>query len=60
MAYQGVRDQASATFAVTNYTEGLSLDCNVDLSGSLTVQDVLGTVINELIEKGILNGTVAA
>jgi len=57
-----VRDRPSQSFAVTNWTEDLALDCNaVQLSGSVCVcADVLGTLINELQLKGILRGTTAA
>lgn len=56
-AYDGVKDQASSTFTVTNFTEALALNC--DGGAIATTDDVLGTVINELIKKGILNGSVA-
>ena len=44
-------------FAVTNITEDYALDCNGN--DDLLTADVLGTVIRELIKKGILDGTVA-
>ena len=47
----------SSTFTVTNFTEALALNC--DGGAIATTDDVLGTVINELIKKGILNGSVA-
>jgi len=53
----GVRDQSSQAFAVTDWTEDLALDCDTDADNAIA--DVLGTLINELIKKGILNGTVA-
>lgn len=52
------RDNPSATFTVTDFTEALALDC--DTSSNEQLGDTLGTVINELIKLGILNGTVAA
>ena len=54
----GKRDTIrTSQFAVTNITEDYSLDCN---SGAdLSTADVLGTLIRELIRKGIINGTVA-
>ena len=45
-------------FTITNFTESFSLD-----SGSSTneqIGDVLSTLIQTLIRKGILNGTLAA
>jgi len=54
----GVRDQPSATFTVDEWTENLGLSCNSD--ADLVICDVLGTLINELIKKGIINGTVSA
>jgi hypothetical protein len=54
----GRRDTIStAQFAVTNITEDYSLDCNAN--ADLSTADVLGTLIRELIRKGIINGTVA-
>ena len=48
-------------FTVTNLTEDLSLNCNEGFAeaGFLALQDNVGTLIRELIKKGILNGTVA-
>ena len=55
----GVRDTVNtAQFAVTNITQDYALDCNGE-AGALAVADVLGTLIRELIRKGIINGTVA-
>lgn len=54
----GKRDYIStAQFAVTNITEDYALDCNGN--SDLSTADVLGTLIRELIRKGIINGTVA-
>ena len=54
----GKRDYVStAQFAVTNITEDYTLDCNAN--SDLATADVLGTLIRELIRKGIINGTVA-
>jgi len=53
----GPRDRGQA-FAVTNFTEDLALDAN---GTTVTdTNDVLATVIAELISIGILNGTTAA
>jgi hypothetical protein len=55
----GVRDTISTSqFAVTNITQDYALDCNGE-AGALACADVLGTLIRELIRKGIINGTVA-
>lgn len=51
------RDNPSQTFTVTNFTEALSLNCNAN--DDLVTADTLGTVIQELIRLGILNGTIA-
>lgn len=54
----GKRDTISTSqFAVTNITEDYALDCNGN--SDLSTADVLGTLIRELIRKGIVNGTVA-
>ena len=54
----GKRDNIStAQFAVTNITEDYALDCNAN--ADLSTADVLGTLIRELIRKGIIHGTVA-
>jgi hypothetical protein len=54
----GKRDNVNtAQFAVTNITADLSLDCNAN--DDLQTADVLGTLIRELIRKGIIHGTVA-
>lgn len=59
----GKRDLSSQDpkFAVTNLTEDLSLDCNEAFAeaGFLALQDNVGTLIRELIRKGVINGTVA-
>jgi hypothetical protein len=55
----GKRDNVNtAQFAVTNITEDLALDCNGE-AGCLALADVVGTLIRELIRKGIIHGTVA-
>ena len=61
----GVRDTlqrvdnttVTTKFAVTNITEDYALDCNGN--DDLLTADVLGTVIRELIKKGILDGEIA-
>lgn len=52
------RDNPQATFTITNWTEGLSLDC--DGGAIATTDDVLGTLIKELIEAGVIQGSVSA
>jgi hypothetical protein len=55
----GKRDNVNtAQFAVTNITEDLALDCDGE-AGCLALADVVGTLIRELIRKGIIHGTVA-
>lgn len=54
----GKRDNIDTSqFAVTNITEDYALDCNGN--SDLATADVLGTLIRDLIRKGILHGTVA-
>ena len=44
-------------FAVTNITEDYAMDCNT--AADAEICDVLGTLIRELIQRGVINGTVA-
>jgi hypothetical protein len=44
-------------FAITNYTEDVAMNC--DTAAVAETNDVLATVIRELINQGILNGSVA-
>ena len=55
----GVRDNYSQglAFTITNLTQDLAMDCNT--AADAEIADVLGTLIRELIRKGIINGTVA-
>lgn len=46
-----------SSFTVTNHTAGLSLNCNAN--DDLLTADTLGSLIEELIAKGIIGGTVA-
>jgi len=48
----------STAFTVTNRTRDYALDCNAN--SDLATADVLGTLIEELIRAGIINGTVSA
>lgn len=53
-----VRDLRSQSFTITNWTEDLDMDCNA--SADAVICDVLGTLINELIKKGVIEGSVSA
>lgn len=44
-------------FEITNLTEDYDMDCNA--SADAVICDVLGTLIRELIQRGVINGTVA-
>ena len=46
-----------SSFTVTNHTAGLSLNCNAN--DDLLTADTLGSLIAELIAKGLITGTVA-
>ncbi len=54
----GPRDHISQRFTVTNFTEALSLDCSGASNNALG--DALGTLIQELKAKGIIDATLAA
>lgn len=54
----GVRDTINTSqFAVTNFTEDYAFDGNTATLADTS--DVLATLIRDLIDKGIVNGTVA-
>lgn len=56
-----VRDNPTQAFTVTNWTEDLTFDCDVSVSGSVAViADTLGTLINELQKTGVIKGTTSA
>ena len=57
ITYDGKRDapQAGTSFAVTDQTDDYTLDCDTD---DADLGDVLGTLIKELIQKGVIKGTV--
>jgi len=44
-------------FEVTNFAEAFSLNCNAN--SDLLTADTLATLIQTLIRKGIINGTIA-
>ena len=52
------RDNPQATFEVTNWTEDLDMDC--DATADAAICDVLGTLIKELIEAGVIQGSVSS
>lgn len=52
------RDNGQINFTVTNWTNDVTLDCNAN--SDLATADVLGTLINALIEAGVINGSVSA
>ena len=54
-----IRDSrsAQAVFTITNYTDDVAMDCNA--ASDAEICDVLATLIKQLIEAGIINGTVA-
>jgi hypothetical protein len=55
-SYDGKRDtpEAIGSWAVTDWTEDLILDCNTDAYSG----NVIGTLIKQLIQLGILKGSV--
>lgn len=55
--YDTKRDSpiAVSSWTVTDWTEDLTLDCNTD---DADLGDVLGTLIKQLIQLGILKGSV--
>ena len=57
-SYDGARDspEAVSSWTVTDWTEDLSLDCNSD---NASLGNNLGTLIKQLIQLGILKGSVA-
>ena len=53
----GPRDHRGRTFAITSYTEDLSLASNESTAGNIAA--VLGSLIKELKEKGVIEATIA-
>jgi hypothetical protein len=47
--------EATDAWTVTDWTEDLTLDCNTD---DADLGDVVGTLIKQLIQLGILKGSV--
>jgi len=52
------RDNSQKTFTITNWTDDSALDCNA--AAVAETNDVLGTLIKELIEQGVIQGTVSS
>jgi hypothetical protein len=55
-AVQSDSGGAVAAWAVTNHTEDRTIDCDGAVG---VIGDGLGSLIKELIRKGIIDGTVA-
>ena len=54
----GQRDAiADGEFVVTDWTSDLTLDCDSD---DADLGDLVGTLIKQLIEKGIIKGSVTS
>ena len=47
----------ASSFVVTDMTADYALDCDSDADNAIA--DVLGTLIQELIRRGIIHGTIA-
>ena len=59
--YEGKRDVrdatiASVTFAMSNFTENVAINC--DSASNDQLADCLATLIGQLMEAGIIQGTV--
>jgi len=56
-SFTGKRDmpQPASSFTVTDQTDDYTLDCDSD---DADLGDVLGTLIKELIQKGVIKGSV--
>lgn len=53
-----VRDETRKhEYAVTNITTDRALNCNAN--DDLATADVLGTLISDLIERGVISGSVS-
>jgi hypothetical protein len=50
-------DSRRNQYTVTNITEDRILNCNEN--SDLATADVLGTLIKDLIERGIISGSIA-
>jgi len=60
-SYNGTRDgtQPVDAWIVTDWTEDLALDCNTEASLTALCNN-FGTLIKQLIQKGIIKGSVAS
>ncbi len=61
--YTGKRDKrdvtgAAVTFAFTNFTENVTIDCNSASNDQLA--DALATLVGQLMEAGVIKGTVTS
>ena len=52
------KDLIGTAFVVTNWDSDYALDCSGDAANAIA--DTLGTLIKELIDKGIIHGSNAA
>lgn len=53
-----LRDHLAAgqVFTITDWTEDFAMDCNTD--NAAAIANCLGTLINVLIQKGVISGSV--
>ena len=58
MGIDNIKNLPQTKFAVTNFTEDYSLDCNGE-AGALAVADVLATLIRDLSALGIINNNAS-
>lgn len=62
MGYRNARDiipvVASGAFTITNHVNDATMDCNT--AADAEICDVLGTLIKQLNELGLINATVTA
>jgi hypothetical protein len=58
-SYMGARDapQPTTAWTVTDWTDDHTLDCDTD---DANLGDNLGTLIKELIERGVITGSVVS
>jgi hypothetical protein len=53
--FDGTRDETGHSFTVTDQADDYTLDSDTDQAA---MGDVLGTLIKELIQKGVIKGSV--
>lgn len=58
-SYMGARDapQPTSAWTITDWTDNHAVDCDSD---DADLGDALGTLIKELIERGIITGSVTS